>query len=582
VSFINSPESLVTEAIDGLVMSQPGLCRLDGYPEVKVVVRSDWIQPRNAHKVAVISGGGAGHEPAHVGFVGEGMLTAAVSGDVFSSPSAYAVLAAIRSVAYPGGELQRRARKSPGVLLVVKNYTGDRINFTIAAEQARAEGIPVSMVVVGDDCAIPREKGVTGRRGIAGTCFVHKIAGAAAEAGRSLEAVTEEAKSAAGCIASVGVSASVCHIPGRRESKRIKPGKLEMGLGIHGEPGTKTVPKEPVARLVKDMRKLILNSSPERSYMSLKGEDRVAVIVNSLGSATPMEISIATKEIMRDLRSMGVVIERVVTGPLMTSMDMAGFSMSILKLPAEKLPRETMLLRLDAHTNAPGWPRGGGALTEHNAYGNIYPLEPETRKTWYRPAHLNASGKTMERIINNAALALYNSERELTEWDLKVGDGDCGTTFKLGAKAALHDLSGYPLNSISDTLEAMGSTVAKSMGGTSGALYRIFLLSLCATTRAKEIDNMIGDAKMDDQAKLKAISDAFSIAVEKLSTSGGAAEGDRTMLDALIPAARSLQGSVDTGAPLIAALEKAVAAAEVRGRWRLADNPSPSQRAITC
>mmetsp|Transcript_10055 Transcript_10055/g.14025 ORF Transcript_10055/g.14025 Transcript_10055/m.14025 type:complete len:389 (-) Transcript_10055:5-1171(-) len=330
VHFINSTNNVVADAIEGLVQTNEGLCRLDGYPEVKVVLRSDWVDPKNAHKVAIISGGGAGHEPAHAGFVGEGMLTAAVSGDIFASPSAYAVLAAIRAVAYPGGKTQRQKKESPGVLLIVKNYTGDRINFTIAAEQARSEGIPVEMVVVGDDCAIPRSKGVTGRRGIAGTCLVHKIAGAAAEAGRSLQAVKGEAENVASCIASVGVSASVCHIPGREESSRIPAGKMEMGLGIHGEPGAETIDRHPVNHLVNDMLNIILDQKHDRGFMSLEGNDSVIVLVNSLGSVTPIEINIAAKEVIANLEGKGVHVERVVTGPLMTSMDMAGFSFFFL------------------------------------------------------------------------------------------------------------------------------------------------------------------------------------------------------------------------------------------------------------
>ena len=195
--FVNAKEALVTEAIDGLLAASGGkLMRLDGYPHIKVVYRSDW----DRSKVALISGGGSGHEPAHAGFVGEGMLTAAVCGEVFASPSVEAVLAGILAVT---GE--------PGCLLIVKNYTGDRLNFGLAAERARALGRKVEMVVVDDDIALPD---LPQPRGVAGTLFVHKIAGAAAEAGESLEAVAGKARQVVSKVASIGKSLDTCTVPG--------------------------------------------------------------------------------------------------------------------------------------------------------------------------------------------------------------------------------------------------------------------------------------------------------------------------------------------------------------------------------
>ncbi|MEL7114506.1 MAG: dihydroxyacetone kinase subunit DhaK, partial [Pseudomonadota bacterium] len=179
--FINAKEDLVTEAIDGLLAASGGsLSRLDGYPHIKVVFRSDW----DKSKVALVSGGGSGHEPAHAGFVGQGMLTAAVCGEVFASPSVEAVLAGILAVT-----------GNAGCLLIVKNYTGDRLNFGLAAERARALGRKVEMVVVDDDIALPD---LPQPRGVAGTLFVHKVAGAMAEAGADLDAVADAARAIIG------------------------------------------------------------------------------------------------------------------------------------------------------------------------------------------------------------------------------------------------------------------------------------------------------------------------------------------------------------------------------------------------
>ena len=191
--FMNSKETLVTEALDGLIRTSNGrLARLDGYPHIKVVIRTDWDRSR----VALVSGGGSGHEPSHAGFVGQGMLTAAVCGDVFASPSVDAVLAGILAVT-----------GKAGCLLIVKNYTGDRLNFGLAAERARAFGLKVSMVIVDDDIALPD---LPQARGVAGTLFVHKIAGAMAETGADLDTITTAARRIIGGAVSIGMSLDTC------------------------------------------------------------------------------------------------------------------------------------------------------------------------------------------------------------------------------------------------------------------------------------------------------------------------------------------------------------------------------------
>jgi dihydroxyacetone kinase len=222
--FINAREAIVTEALDGLVACSGGrLARLDGYPEIKVVLRAD----RDPSRVAVVSGGGAGHEPAHAGFVGAGLLTAAVSGEIFASPSVAAVLAGIRAVTGPAG-----------CLLVVKNYTGDRLNFGLAAERARAEGLAVETVIVGDDIALPD---LVQPRGVAGTLFVHKIAGHLAETGAALPEVAAAARAAAAAVRSLGIALAACSIPGRAFEARLGDDEAELGLGIHGEPGVERI-----------------------------------------------------------------------------------------------------------------------------------------------------------------------------------------------------------------------------------------------------------------------------------------------------------------------------------------------------
>ena len=303
--FINDRASIVTEAIHAeVVLSNGALRLLDGAPDIKVVLRADW----NRSQVALVAGGGAGHEPAHVGFVGDGMLTAAVCGEIFASPSVDAVLAAILAVT-----------GAPGCLLIVKNYTGDRLNFGLAAEKARALGLAVEMVIVADDIALPE---ATRPRGVAGTLFVHKVAGHVARAGGSLAEVKRAAERVAGAAVSLGVSLSSCTIPGQARENRIAAGDVELGLGIHGEPGARIVPLASVRELARTMMGMV-----ERALGDTRAP--IALLVNDLGGVPPIEMALATHAVLDASTAHEV---RFVFGParLMTSLDMKGFSVSAL------------------------------------------------------------------------------------------------------------------------------------------------------------------------------------------------------------------------------------------------------------
>ncbi len=261
--FMNRKDDMVTDAIDGVIAASGGaLVRLDGYPHIRVVVRSDWTKSQ----VALVSGGGSGHEPAHAGFVGAGMLTAAVCGDIFASPSVDAVLAGILAVTGPAG-----------CLLIVKNYTGDRLNFGLAAERARAFGHRVSMVVVDDDIALPD---LPQARGVAGTLFVHKIAGASAEQGADLDTVTKAAERVISGIRSIGMSLDTCTVPGSPKENRIPTGMAELGLGIHGEAGVEQIPYS-------DARQAIA-SVADKLAVTMSDGPHVALL-NNLGGTSVLE-----------------------------------------------------------------------------------------------------------------------------------------------------------------------------------------------------------------------------------------------------------------------------------------------------
>ncbi|XP_068305415.1 putative 3,4-dihydroxy-2-butanone kinase [Pyrus communis] len=517
---INDPNDVVTEFIEGLVETYPGLQYLDGFPQVKVVLRAD-VSGGTYDKVAIISGGGSGHEPAHAGFVGDGMLTAAICGDVFASPQVDSILAGIRAVTGPSG-----------CLLIVKNYTGDRLNFGLAAEQAKSEGYEVETVIVGDDCALPPPRGIAGRRGLAGTILVHKIAGAAAAAGLSLADVAAEARRASEMVGTMGVALSICTLPGRVTPDRLGPGKMELGLGIHGEPGAAVADLQPVDVIVSHVLKQIL--SPETNYVPITRGCRVVLMVNGLGATPGMELMIASGKAVPKLQlEHGLAVDRVYTGSFMTSLDMAGFSISVMKAD------QTILQRLDAATKAPYWPVGVDG--NHPPAKIPVPLPPShsmnSDEPLGRPAQLNEQGQILELAVEAAANAIKKLKDNLNEWDGKVGDGDCGSTMYIGATTVLEDMKNYPLNDATETVNEIGSSIRRAMGGTSGILYVIFCKA--AYTRLKSSTQSVVTSKN--------WAEALEASIAAVSKYGGASAGYRTMLDALIPASTVLQERLKAG-----------------------------------
>lgn len=509
---INAADDVVGQALDGLARGNVGIARLAGST---TAVRSDVAAVRAAGRVAVLSGGGAGHEPAHAGYVGAGMLTGAVAGEVFTSPSVDAVLEGIRAVASGGG-----------VLLIVKNYTGDRLNFGLAAELARAEGVDVAMVVVADDVALAAESGA-GRRGLAGTVLVHKVAGAAAEAGLPLAEVTRRAQRVADSVGTMGVALSPCTVPAAgRPGFFLDDDEIEWGLGIHGEPGVERAALRPVDEVVE---RLIGVIAADRGIGS---GGRVALLVNGLGATPPMELSIVADAAARNLAGRGVTVDRIWTGTFLTALDMAGCSLSVLPVDDE------LLAALDAPTAAPAWPQ------------SRTPAEPVTVPA---PAGENPASGTLpaddpvRRALEAVAEALISVRDELTELDREVGDGDLGISLARGAAAVLADCPGYPGEAgPAAVLRATSATLRRSVGGTSGPLYAIMLLRAAAVLPASTPRDWAA---------------AFRAAVDGVREVGGAEVGDRTMVDALAPAADAFAAAVDGGAPWRAALSAAADAA---------------------
>ena len=310
---INQVEKVVDEMLDGMTSAYPQYVkRLEGF---EVLVRAQGP----SKKVALVSGGGSGHEPSHGGYVGKGMLDGAVSGEVFTSPTPDQVFEAIKAV--NGGK---------GVLLVIKNYTGDVMNFEMAADLARDEGIKVEEVIVADDVAVENSTWTTGRRGIAGTVFVHKIAGAAAEAGFSLEDVKKVAEKVISNVRSMGMALNACTVPAvGKLSFELQENEIEIGIGIHGEPGTHREKISDVNNIADTLLNKIL---AEGIYNE---GDEVAVMVNGMGGTPLMELFIANKHVKNVLEEKKIKIAKTLVGNYMTSIDMEGFSITLLKLDDE-------------------------------------------------------------------------------------------------------------------------------------------------------------------------------------------------------------------------------------------------------
>lgn len=327
---INNPELVVEDMLAGMVAAHPDYVRK--LENATVLVRAN--SPVQG-KVALVSGGGSGHEPSHGGYVGKGMLDGAVAGAVFTSPTPDQVYEAIKAV-----------DSGNGVLLVIKNYTGDVMNFEMAKDMAEMEGIQVSTVVVNDDVAVENSTYTAGRRGIAGTVFIHKLAGAKAETGASLEEVTRVAEKVIDNVRSMGMSISSCIVPAAgKPNFTLAENEMEIGMGIHGEPGTHREEIKTSDEITEHLVNKILDD------MHLEEGTEVAVMVNGLCSTPLMELYIVNKKVNEMLTEKGIKIHKTFVGEFMTSLEMAGFSVTLLKLDDElkellDAPADTPALRV--------------------------------------------------------------------------------------------------------------------------------------------------------------------------------------------------------------------------------------------
>ncbi|KAI0011199.1 dihydroxyacetone kinase [Xylariaceae sp. FL0662B] len=519
--FINDPTLLVNSALQSLTLTNPSLA-LD--VDNKVVYRRPSHAPT---QVSLISGGGSGHEPSFSAYVGSGMLSAAVAGTIFASPSAEQVRKAITS----------RVDTDKGVLVTVMNYTGDVLNFGVAVEKAKADGLDVEMVVVGDDVGVGREKGgKVGRRGIAGTVLVQKIAGALAAQGGTLEQVFKVAKLTANNLVSVGASLEHVHVPGRAiadpASDELAEGEVEIGMGIHNEKGSERRKVELPALVSTMLSQLLDQNDKDRAFLNVNSNE-VVLMVNNLGGVSVLELGGITAEVVKQLESWGIQPVRILSGTYMTSLNGLGFSITLLNVVNTDIGGPSMIQLLDYPCEVTGWsaPISKETWEAKNTATREATAEADLS---IKPSGLKADAAALNNALTAGLQAIIAVEPEVTRYDTVVGDGDCGIGLKRGAEAILQHLKENPATGdvVVDVAKIV-PVVETAMDGTSGALFAIFLNALVHSLRVLS----------PGEASAQVWAGALRQSSEALSRYTPAKPGDRTFVDALYPFVEALRKS---------------------------------------
>ena len=553
---MNTAESFVYDMCHGLAKAHPELEFVEKYKVVKKKVV-------DRNKVTLISGGGSGHEPAHAGFVGTGMLDAAVCGDIFASPSQIQVYNALKLTA-----------SKKGTLMIVKNYSGDCMNFNNAGALAKDDGIEVDAVYVNDDIAVKDSLYTVGRRGVAGTVFVHKIAGAAAEQGKSLSEVKAVAEKVIANIRSFGFALTSCTVPAAGSPTfEIGEDEMEFGVGIHGEPGRKREKlisaDELAARIVPDIAE---------DLKLVKGEE-IALLINGFGGTPLQELYLFNNSVTNELEKAGVKIYKTLVGNYMTSIDMAGASVTFLRLDDE------LKSYLDYPVSTPAITWGGSSKEDIAAREaiaalakalNVTPaafskkeavaeeaaaVEEDEGKT-YKFAGKAVIGEKintpgMGKLIKLMADIIIENEVPFCKAD-RCGDGDFGMSIAKGFKQLKADWDTRKKGDIGEFLVSCSEIIMEYCGGASGPIWgSAFRYAGKAVQGKKEIE-------------LKDLAAIFQAAVEGVQETGrksfgkGAVVGDKTLIDALVPAADALSEAAGKGMKMKDAM-KASAKAAVAG-----------------
>ena len=544
---MNTPETFVYDMCHGLAAAHPELEFVEKY---KVVKKKDI----NDNKVSLISGGGSGHEPAHAGFVGKGMLDAAVCGDVFASPSQVQVYNAIKACA-----------TDKGVLLIVKNYSGDCMNFNNAMSDAQDDGIKVDAVYVNDDIAVKDSLYTVGRRGVAGTVLVHKCAGAAAEQGKSLEEVKAVANKVINNVRSFGFAFTSCTVPAAgHPTFDIGDDEMEFGVGIHGEPGRfREKIDYSTGTFCDDLSRRIVTDLEED--LALKSGEEVVLLINGFGGTPLQELYILNNSVTKALAKDGVKIHKTIVGNFMTSIDMAGASISVLRVDSEL----KALVDYPVNTPALTW----GAAMSEQAQAALEAVQAIGRALGYAPvaeehhaAKKKAAAKETEEVavyevegkpevtetINTAAFVqivdkmadvIIANEVPFCEAD-KMGDGDFGMSIAKGFKQLKADWATRKKGDIGQFLVSCSEIIKEYCGGASGPIWgSAFKYAGKSMLGKKEVS-------LADVALLFTEANRGVYETGKKSFGKGAEIGDKTLVDALKPCAMALTKAAEEGKSL--------------------------------
>ncbi|MCR4660697.1 MAG: dihydroxyacetone kinase subunit DhaK [Clostridia bacterium] len=551
---MNTPETFVYDMCHGLALAHP---ELEFVEKFKIVKKKEI----NPNKVSLISGGGSGHEPAHAGFVGKGMLDCAVCGDVFASPSQVQIYNAIKSVA-----------TEKGVLLIVKNYSGDCMNFNGAmADVIEDEGVKVDAVYVNDDIAVKDSLYTVGRRGVAGTVFVHKCAGAAAEQGKDLAEVKRVAQKVIDNVRSFGFAFTSCTPPAKGTPIfEISDEDMEFGVGIHGEPGRKREKVQSsdvlAERIVKDL---------VEDVKVAKG-DKVALLINGFGATPLSELYLFNYSVSKELDKLGIGIHKTVVGNFMTSLDMAGASVSILKLDDETCG----LIDYPVSTPALTW----GAAMGEQAEAAVEAMNAIAKALGVTPAATGSSAKAKKaaaakveeaavyevkgtpkigetintaafvKVVEKMADVIIENEVPFCDAD-KMGDGDFGMSIAKGFKQLKVDWATRKKGNVGEFLVSCSEIIKEYCGGASGPIWGSAFKYAGKSVLGKE------EVSLQDIADLFQAANTGVYETGKRSFGRGAVVGDKTLVDALKPCADALTEAAKAGKSLNEGLDLGAKAA---------------------
>ncbi|MEO9337404.1 dihydroxyacetone kinase subunit DhaL [Mesorhizobium sp. SB112] len=526
---INAPENIIPEFIEGFVAAYSDILTVEGPTGRAVVARHG---PRDG-KVGVVIGGGSGHEPAFAGYVGRGLADAAAVGNIFASPSPEQIL-----------DAGRAADGGAGVVFLYGNYTGDVLNFTMAAEELEAEGTSVLSVAVTDDIASAPFERCGERRGVAGDFFVFKCAGAAADLGEPLERVEALARLANDNCRSMGVALGACSLPQTGTPNfEIGAEDMEIGMGLHGEPGMR---REKLAKAdtVTDML-----MDPILNELALVRGDRVAVLVNGLGATTQLELFLVFRRVQQILDERGIPIHANWVGEYATSLEMAGASVTVLKLD------DTLTALLDHPCSTPALTVGAPSAPLADARRSPRQVRAVKESVTVDRASLDSTGRVTPDIfvsmMRATAFAIHTEKDWLSQLDGVIGDGDHGVTMDIGWTAVGPVLNARPDDElIAQTCENIAQAFLTAVGASSGPLYAGAFRGAAAFVADRL--NLDGAALA---AWVKGINDG-------IVARGGAQPGDKTMIDAWMPAAEAAVKAAEDGGDELAVLNAARDAAK--------------------